>query len=105
MDLLEHYQEFFYVTRADTPELLDQAFKLRYEVYIKDFGYKFDNPYAIKKIEKDSYDEQSHHSLIFHKPTNMPIGHIRLIPYSLLVILIDYHRHYIQMLKFYLKFP
>ncbi len=92
MDLLEHYQEFFYIVKADTQELLDLAFKLRYDVYIKDCDYKIHNPYTsknlgvtnyaeIKEMEQDSYDEQSHHCLIFHKPSNKPIGYVRLIPY------------------------
>jgi N-acyl amino acid synthase of PEP-CTERM/exosortase system len=82
MNLVSHYNEFFYVSRVNTPELLDQAFKLRYEVYIKDCGYEFHNPYAADEIEKDNYDEQSHHCLLFHKPSNKPIGYIRLIPYK-----------------------
>ena len=82
MDLTSHFNEFFYVVRINTPELLDQAFKLRYEVYIKDCGYEFHNPYGADEIEKDNYDEYSHHCLLFHKPTNKPIGYIRLIPYK-----------------------
>ena len=80
-DLIEHYHEFFYVTRANTAELLDQAFKLRYEVYIKECGYKHHNPDEINKTEKDKFDRQSHHCLLFHRPTNVPIGYVRLIPY------------------------
>ncbi len=82
MDLISHYNEFFYVTKVNTPELLDQAFKLRYDVYIKDCGYEFHNPYAADEIEKDNYDDQSYHCLLFHKPSNTPIGYIRLIPYK-----------------------
>ncbi|MEE9412612.1 MAG: PEP-CTERM/exosortase system-associated acyltransferase [Methylococcales bacterium] len=82
MNLKSHFNEFFYVARINTPELLDQAFKLRYEVYIKDCGYEFHNPYGSDEIEKDSYDEHSYHCLLFHKPTNKPIGYIRLIPYK-----------------------
>ncbi len=82
MNLRSHYDNFFYVSKANSQELLDQAFKLRYEVYVKDCGYKFHNPYAFQEIEKDSYDEESHHCLLFHKPTKKPIGYIRLIPYK-----------------------
>ncbi len=82
MDLKSHFNEFFYVERINSPELLEQAFKLRYEVYIKDCGYEFHNPYGSDEIEKDSYDEHAHHCLLFHKPTNKPIGYIRLIPYK-----------------------
>ncbi len=82
MDLISHYNEFFYVAKVNTPELLDQAFKLRYDVYIKDCGYEFHNPYALDEIEKDNYDEQAYHCLLFHKPSNTPIGYIRLIPYK-----------------------
>jgi N-acyl amino acid synthase of PEP-CTERM/exosortase system len=81
LSLIESYQKYFYVVRADTPELLEQAFKLRYEVYINDCDYKFHNPYELKKIEKDSYDEQAQHCLFFHKLTNAPIAYVRLIPY------------------------
>jgi len=81
-DLISHYREFFYVVRATTPELLEQAFKLRYEVYVKDCGYQFHNPYETDEIEKDHYDERSEHCLLFHKPTNQPMGYVRLIPYK-----------------------
>jgi N-acyl amino acid synthase of PEP-CTERM/exosortase system len=81
VDLIEHYHEFFYVTRAETQELLDQAFKLRYEVYVTDCKYKFHNPHEVQKIEKDVYDGLAQHCLLFHKPTNKPIGYVRLIPY------------------------
>lgn len=79
--LVEHYQKYFYVVRADTPELLEQAFKLRYEVYINDCGYQHHNEDELNKIEKDSYDEQAQHCLFFHKRTDMPIAYVRLIPY------------------------
>lgn len=82
MSLIEHYQKYFYVARANTPELLEQAFKLRYEVFVKDCGYKLGDYDEIKKTEKDSYDDQARHCLLFHKPSNQPIGYIRLIPYN-----------------------
>lgn len=82
MDLASHYNKFFYVVQANTPELLDTAYKLRYEVYVKDCGYEFHNPYASDEIEKDNYDESSLHCLLFHKPTDTAIGYIRLIPFQ-----------------------
>ncbi len=82
MDLTEHYLKYFYFIKADTSELLEQAFRLRYEVYFKGCGYKFHNPYAKDRIEKDVYDKHARHCLVFHKHTNKPIAYVRVIPYN-----------------------
>ncbi|MCH9697152.1 MAG: PEP-CTERM/exosortase system-associated acyltransferase [Gammaproteobacteria bacterium] len=98
MDLISHYHNFFYVTQADTPELLEIAYKLRYEVYIKDCGYEFHNPYASDEIEKDNYDKCSLHCLLFHKPSNTAIGYVRLIPFQ------DNNTYHLPIEKFGIQF-
>lgn len=81
LDLIEHYHKFFYMATADTPALLEQVFRLRYQVFIEECGFRFKNQDVLHKIEKDSYDCQSHHCILIHKPSRTLIGYVRLIPY------------------------
>ena len=35
-DLLAHFTKYFEILQADTPALLEEAFRLRYEVYCQE---------------------------------------------------------------------
>ena len=76
--MIEHYQKYFYAVHANTPELKSLAFRLRHQVYIKEYGDK-----VFKSgIKMDEYDNEALHALIFHRPTKKPVGCIRVIPYN-----------------------
>jgi len=86
LELAEHYQKYFYTVSANTQELKKLAYQLRYKVYIEDCQYntKYNHSTynAVEQIERDEYDDDALHALLFHKPTNQAIGNIRLIPYK-----------------------
>ena len=35
-DLATHFKQYFEIVRANTPDLLEQAFRLRYQVYCQE---------------------------------------------------------------------
>jgi N-acyl amino acid synthase of PEP-CTERM/exosortase system len=77
-ELLEHYKRYFEVLSADTPELREEAHRLRYLVYCLEhqFERKEDFP---EHREQDEYDSHSVQALLRHKPTRQFMGTIRLI--------------------------
>ncbi|MGR9036195.1 MAG: PEP-CTERM/exosortase system-associated acyltransferase [Gammaproteobacteria bacterium] len=79
LDLISHYQRYFFTLEATTPELKNQAYTIRYQVYYEE--HKMVSEHNISgKTETDIWDQNSIHSLLFHKPSNEPIGTIRIIP-------------------------
>jgi N-acyl amino acid synthase of PEP-CTERM/exosortase system len=81
------FNTYFQAVSADTRELIDKAFALRYQVYCLE--REFEDPgLQAGKLETDQFDRHSVHSLVFHRPQEEPIGTARLIlpqarPYSL----------------------
>jgi len=85
LELAEHYQKYFYTVSANTPELRKLAYQLRYKVFEEcqfNIKYNVSTFDASEKIERDEYDDEALHALLFHRPTNQAIGNIRLIPYK-----------------------
>jgi N-acyl amino acid synthase of PEP-CTERM/exosortase system len=76
--LLGHHGRFFSTIWADTPELLEAAHALRYQVYCLERGFEnaAEHPDG---FEKDAYDAQSIHGVLFHRPTRRPIGTVRAV--------------------------
>jgi N-acyl amino acid synthase of PEP-CTERM/exosortase system len=72
------YDSFFRVVPADTNELREQSFRLRYQVYCVENPFEpvAENP---GERETDQYDAQSVHSLLLHHPTGAVVGTTRLI--------------------------
>jgi N-acyl amino acid synthase of PEP-CTERM/exosortase system len=78
-DITAHYRKYFYTVKATTSELQKLAYHLRYQVYYEE--QKIISPeHVVNHIETDIWDPHSIHCLQFHKPSNQPIGNIRLIP-------------------------
>ncbi len=76
--LAEIYHRYFDVVPADTQDLLDEALRLRYQVYCVE--HAFENPLEHPDgREIDRYDARSIHSLLIHKPTHSVVGTVRLI--------------------------
>lgn len=79
-DLLAHFREYFEVVRADTPALLEEAFRLRYDVYCAEGRVTGFPPERYPdRLEKDPYDEHSVHCLLRHRRTGACAGTVRLI--------------------------
>jgi N-acyl amino acid synthase of PEP-CTERM/exosortase system len=76
--LFSMYARWFDVVPADTPERLDEAYKLRYQVYCVE--NQFEPPDSAQHgRETDDFDRHSVHSLLIHRPTGMVAGTVRLI--------------------------
>lgn len=73
--IIESYKQFFYVTPADNEELRNLAYRVRYQVFCKEFEF-WDCP---DQLDIDEYDKQSRHCLLMHKPSGIAAGCVRLI--------------------------
>ena len=72
------FDTYFRAVSADTRELIDQAFALRYQVYCLERQFE-DPDQQAGGLEVDQFDRHSVHSLVFHRPQDEPIGTARLI--------------------------
>ena len=72
------FDTYFRAVSADTRELIEKAFALRYQVYCLE--RQFEDPTQLHGgLETDQFDRHSVHSLVFHRPQDEPIGTARLI--------------------------
>jgi len=79
-DLLGAFREYFEIIPADTPTLLKESFRLRYQVYCEECRFPgFDAANYADELESDGYDERSVHSLLRHYGTGVWAGTVRLI--------------------------
>lgn len=79
LDITSHYQKYFYTAKATTSELKKKAYHIRYQVYYEE--QKMISAHHVgSNSETDVWDLNSIHALQFHKPSNQPIGNVRLIP-------------------------
>lgn len=76
--LFEQYSQYFSMLRADSPDLVEEVHRLRYQVYCLE--NKFENPADFPDgLERDGFDRRSKHALLLHRPTNAFAGTIRVI--------------------------
>src|ERR1700684_376337 len=63
---------------VDTPELLSEVFRLRYQVYCVEKGYEpgYDG------MESDEFDSDARHVLLIHRASGEPVGTVRIVPSS-----------------------
>jgi N-acyl amino acid synthase of PEP-CTERM/exosortase system len=73
-----HFQSYFDVLFANTPELLEQVHRIRYDVYCREFHYEREED-CPGGLERDEYDEHSLHTLVVHKATNIGAGCVRMV--------------------------
>ena len=72
------YTNYFDLVRADTPDLLDEAYRLRYQVYCVE--HAFENPAEHSDgREMDVDDDRSVHALLVHRRTGTYAGTVRVI--------------------------
>jgi N-acyl amino acid synthase of PEP-CTERM/exosortase system len=77
-DFTNCYERYFRVVKADTPSLLDQVYRLRYQVYCIENPFEDPEEHPDGR-EKDEYDERSDHVLLVHRDSGAAIGTARLI--------------------------
>jgi N-acyl-L-homoserine lactone synthetase len=63
---------------ADTPELISEVFRLRYQVYCVEKGYE---P-GYNGMESDEFDSDARHVLLIHRASGEPVGTVRIVPPS-----------------------
>jgi len=72
------YRHYFEVIAADTPQLLDTVYRLRYQVYVEE--NEFENPGDFPEHkERDDYDAHALQVLLRHRRTKICIGTARAI--------------------------
>lgn len=79
-DLLAHFMKYFEILRADTPALLEEVFRLRYQVYCVEGAVPGFEPNDYPDgLERDVYDARSLHCLLRHRRTGAYAGTVRLV--------------------------
>ncbi|MGH9208781.1 MAG: PEP-CTERM/exosortase system-associated acyltransferase, partial [Acidimicrobiales bacterium] len=74
-DAIEAVRQEISVELADTPELIREAHRLRYQVYCLERGYKLDG----EGLEIDDYDVRSRHVVLCHRRSGEALGTARLV--------------------------
>lgn len=77
-DFTGSYHQHFRVIRADRPELLDHAYRLRYQVYCVENPFE-DPTRCLDRREIDGEDDRAVHTLLVHRRSAAAIGTARLI--------------------------
>jgi N-acyl amino acid synthase of PEP-CTERM/exosortase system len=77
-DLAAHYGRYFDIVPATTPDLLERAYRLRYQVYCVERGFIAPADHA-DGLETDAYDAHAVHSLLVHRASGATCGTVRLI--------------------------
>lgn len=76
--LVDLYFRFFEVLPAKTREILEETYRIRYQVYCVEYPYEVpaENPGG---LESDPYDAHSAHCLLRYRSTGWPAGTVRLV--------------------------
>lgn len=77
-DLSEIYYQYFDVLTDQVPEVMDESFKLRYQVYCIEHKYEDAILYPDGR-EIDRYDARSVHGIVQHKRTGLTAATVRLV--------------------------
>lgn len=72
------FNSYFQVVFADTAELRQEVYRIRYEVYCRELGYEDANAFP-DGLETDVYDARSLHCLLQHRSSGIYAGCIRLV--------------------------
>lgn len=77
-DFAQCYKRYFDIVRADTPALLDEAYRLRYQVYCIENPFENVTEHPDER-ERDADDDRSIHALLRHRSTGAFAGTVRVI--------------------------
>lgn len=83
-NLIDHYQQFFRITLARTPEEKALAYQLRHKVFRLDCGFEQLGKFSTQDAELDEFEKNALHVLLHSKESKAtkisePIGYIRLV--------------------------
>jgi len=76
--LADLFGNLFEIRTADTSELLDAVWALRYQVYCVEHQFLPASAYPDKR-EQDEFDEHSLHAVLIYRPTGEIVGCVRLV--------------------------
>ncbi len=74
--LAEHFDQYFKIVHANTEELKDQVYKIRYDVYCDELHYLSN---CEINHETDQCDAHSYHVLLQHRSSGIYAGCVRLV--------------------------
>ncbi|MCU0536706.1 MAG: PEP-CTERM/exosortase system-associated acyltransferase [Hydrococcus sp. Prado102] len=74
----EQFREQFQAVFANTAELKQEVYRIRYEVYCQELGYESPDKFP-DRLESDSYDERSLHCMLKHRISGQYAGCVRLV--------------------------
>ena len=79
-ELSRSFDEYFEVISADTPQLLEEVFRVRYQAYcLEERVPDFEAEKYPDGLESDVFDERSVHSLLRHRHMDKYVGTVRLV--------------------------
>ena len=82
-ELYINFQKYFEIVIADTPELLESVYRIRYQVLCVEQRLPgFDASLYPDGLEKDDCDSHSSHILLRHLPSGNFMGTVRLIKFN-----------------------
>lgn len=72
------FHKHFKIQRVNNPRSLEEAFRLRYQVYCQE--QKYEDPANFPDgMEKDDFDRRADHSIIRYRDTDQVVGTVRLV--------------------------
>jgi N-acyl-L-homoserine lactone synthetase len=75
---LDNFEDLFEVVRATTPELVERAYQLRYQIFCIE-EQRFDPREHPNGLEMDVFDAHSVHSLLIYRASQSVAGAVRLV--------------------------
>lgn len=78
-NIAEHFTQFLQPELANTPELLNEVYRIRHNVYCDELNFL---PKSPNGLEQDHFDEHSIFALIKHKPSNAYTSCVRIVKSS-----------------------
>lgn len=79
-DLITLFNDYFTVVMADSADIAEECYRLRYRVYCEEALIPgFDAKNYPERLERDYYDHRAVQCLLLHKPTGRTAGTVRII--------------------------
>lgn len=75
-NIASHFTQFLQPVFADTPELREEVFKIRHNVYCEELGFE---PIRYDGMETDEFDRQSIFAMIKHRPSENFASCVRIV--------------------------
>ncbi len=76
--MMASFYGYFKLIVANTPELREEVYRIRYKVYCQELGYEREED-CKNGMEQDIYDQRSTHCLLMHTKSGLYAGCVRLV--------------------------